>query len=91
MQQENTTNILRQTRWILDQCKVEEELDKFDKRVADSKGNFKLIVDFNQLEAEFKGKQIDIGSIKYKKKEKPKTKEVINFRKKKSKNSNDLF
>lgn len=91
MQQETTINTSRIIRWTLDQCKVEEELDKFDKRVSESKGNFKLIVDFNQLEVEFKGKQIDIGSIKYKKKEKPKTKEVINFRKKKSKNSNDLF
>ena len=50
MQQETTINTSRIIRWTLDQCKVEEELDKFDKRVAESKGNFKLIVDFNQLE-----------------------------------------
>jgi hypothetical protein len=91
MQQETTTNISRQIRWISDQYKVEEELENFDKRVIESRGSYKLIVDFSQLEAEFKGKQIDLGSIKYKKKDKPKSKEVINFRKKKPKNSNDLF
>ena len=44
-----------------------EEQDKFDKRQEGPK-DLKLLVDFKQLDVEFTGKQMELGSIKYKNK-----------------------
>ena len=45
---------------------INEEQDKFDIASNPNKEDLKLLVDFNQIEAEFNGKQMEIGSIKYK-------------------------
>ena len=60
-----------------------EEQDKFDKRQEGPK-DLKLLVDFKQLDVEFSGKQMELGSIKYKNKKVNRNlkKEIIDFRKK---------
>lgn len=60
-----------------------EEQDKFDKRQEGPK-DLKLLVDFKQLDVEFSGKQMELGSIKYKNKKvnRDLKKEIINFKKK---------
>lgn len=60
-----------------------EEQDKFDKR-QESPKDLKLIIDFSKLAAEFSGKQMELGSIKYKNKKvnRDLKKEIINFKKK---------
>lgn len=60
-----------------------EEQDKFDKRQEGPK-DLKLLVDFKQLDVEFTGKQMELGSIKYKNKKvnRDLKKEIINFKKK---------
>ena len=60
-----------------------EEQDKFDKRQEGPK-DLKLLVDFKQLDVEFSGKQMELGSIKYKNKKVNKVlkKEIIDFKKK---------
>jgi hypothetical protein len=67
---------------------MNEELDNFHEK-HEKEGNFKLIVDFKQLDVSFTGKQLEIENIKYKKKKKDLKKEVIDL--KKSKNKDNLF
>jgi len=77
-------NTLQITHSTLDRSNmINEEQDKFDIASNPNKGDLKLLVDFNQIEAEFNGKQMEIGSIKYKgnKVNRGLKKEVINFRK----------
>jgi len=52
------------------------EQEKFLDQHKESK-DLKLIVDFNQLDISFEGKQMEIGSIKYKKKKDKKLKKAI--------------
>ena len=68
---------------------MNEELDKFEQRIQDP-GTGKVPIDFKQVDIEFKGKQIDLGSIKYKKPKKKLQKEVIDLKTKKS-TSQNLF
>jgi hypothetical protein len=60
-----------------------EEQDKFDKRQEGPK-DLKLLIDFKQLDVEFTGKQMELGSIKYKNKKvnRDLKKEIISFKKK---------
>jgi hypothetical protein len=68
---------------------MNEELDKFEK-VFDKQGDFKLIVDFRQLEIDFTGKQLEIEDIKYKttKVNKDLKKEIVDL---KNKSKSNLF
>jgi hypothetical protein len=68
-----------------------EEQDKFDQRQEGPK-DLKLLLDFGKLDAEFSGKQMELGSIKYKSKKVNRNlkKEIIDF-KKKPKGNNSLF
>jgi hypothetical protein len=91
MQSNTTENTSLQTLSILDLSRIMEEQEKFDSSQNQSK-DLKLLVDFKQLDLEFSGKQIELGSIKYKNKKVNKNlkKEVIDF-KKKPKGNNSLF
>ena len=80
----NTTeNTLQITHSTYDLSRIMEEQDKFDKR-QESPKDLKLIIDFSKLAAEFSGKQMELGSIKYKNKKVNKVlkKEIIDFKKK---------
>lgn len=80
----NTTeNTLQITHSTYDLSRIMEEQDKFDKRQEGPK-DLKLLVDFKQLDVEFSGKQMELGSIKYKNKKvnRDLKKEIINFKKK---------
>jgi hypothetical protein len=66
---------------------MNEELDKFEKRIQDPSIG-KVPIDFKQVDIEFNGKQIDLGSIKYKKKKRKLQKEVIDLKPKKSASQN---
>jgi hypothetical protein len=60
-----------------------EEQEKFDQRQEGPK-DLKLLLDFKQLDVEFSGKQMELGSIKYKNKKVNRNlkKEIIDFKKK---------
>jgi hypothetical protein len=66
---------------------MNDESEKFEERLS-KEGNYKLIIDFNDLNLEFQSKQMEIDIIKYKKKKLLK-KEVINLKEKKK--DSDLF
>jgi hypothetical protein len=82
----NTSQIIR---WTSDLYKMNDELDKFDS-IFDKQGDFKLIVDFKQLEIDFTGKQLEIEDIKYKttKVNKDLKKEIVDL---KNKSKSNLF
>jgi hypothetical protein len=87
MQYENLKNILPTIRWTFEASKMQEESEKFEERLS-KEGNYKLIVDFNDLNLEFQSKQMEVENIKYKKKKTLK-KEVVNLKEKKK--DTDLF
>jgi hypothetical protein len=66
---------------------MNNESEKFEERLS-KEGDYKLIVDFNDLNLIFSSKQMEIENIKYKKKKTLK-KEVVNLKEKK--NDSDLF
>ena len=87
MQYENSKNILPTIRWTSVLSDMNSESEKFEDRLS-KEGNYKLIVDFNDLNLNFSSKQMEIENIKYKKKKSLK-KEVINLKEKKK--DSDLF
>jgi hypothetical protein len=86
MQYENLKNTLPTIRWTSVLSDMNEQEEKFEERFL-KENDYRLIVDFNELNLEFSGKQMDLGDIKYKKKKNLK-KEVLNLKKKKD---SDLF
>ncbi len=87
MQLKTSINTLPTTRWTSDLSKMNEELDKFEKRIAEP-GTGKLIIDFSTLEMKVESKQIEIGSIKYKKPKKKLEKKVVDLKSRKSSTQN---
>lgn len=87
MQYENSKNISRQIHWTSVLFDMFSESEKFEERLS-KEGDYKLIFDFNDLNLNFSGKQMEIENIKYKKKKSLK-KEVVNLKEKK--NDSDLF
>lgn len=80
----NTTeNTLQITHSTFDLSRIMEEQEKFDQRQEGPK-DLKLLLDFKQLDVEFSGKQMELGSIKYKTKKVNKNlkKEIVDFKKK---------
>jgi hypothetical protein len=63
---------------------MNEEQERFEEKLS-KEGDFKLIVDFNDLNLSFSSKQMDFGDIKYKKKKIYK-KETVDLKKKDSSN-----
>ena len=80
----NTTeNTLQITHSTFDLSRIMEEQEKFDQRQEGPK-DLKMLLDFKQLDVEFSGKQMELGSIKYKTKKVNKSlkKEIVDFKKK---------
>jgi hypothetical protein len=65
---------------------MNEQEEKFEERFL-KENDYRLIVDFNEVNLEFSGKQMEIGDIKYKKKKVLKQ-STIDLKKKKD---SDLF
>lgn len=88
MRLNTTENISQTTRSTFDLSRIMEEQEKFDNRQDEPK-DLKLLVDFKQLDLEFSGKQMELGSIKYKTKKVNKNlkKEIVDFKKKPKGNS----
>lgn len=86
MQYENWKNISRQIHWISVLSDMNEQEEKFEERFL-KENDYRLIVDFNEVNLEFSGKQMEIGDIKYKKKKVLKQ-STIDLKKKKD---SDLF